>query len=569
MVNAARGHEAPKAAEAAEPARPDAPPPAPASSAQVLALQRGAGNAAVARMLQRASAPEPGGGLTRDPSQLEILPKPPAGAKLDYLDYTRSEDGVEDSKKIWRWSFRSATWDLTASWTLYDSSGFVVSHSTGLAVDETYLKPDFLRHYVEERGPSVFGEWTMRLEKDAYYDDHRFTVTSDAGQPSEPLGGRTTESYYSIREFPSKSARILGKLEGEAVDVTVDHKEQVEGLTWYRVTLKAPVGDLSAGSVGWLNAAGVVPIAPWPAFRAQLSAWEAEHLDLTLTERITLLRQMCHEKGLPFDRVIGTQPGREYLDTRPYERGEWALLKDYQQVEMPDGHIVDVYHVLVGLDVLPRRHEDRTIWWWGHRLPVGQNYAAATWSGDIGAGAADGWLAADAEWERQNPGASLADRQRRYFTTRASEPDLLADIDAWGIDELKRGPGAPDTIEGLLAAFYGAPAIVQPGQQVEHTSARTRALERFLDNYGLTTEEPLKNQPARNDMADQILIFARVFVMTRDYFRDEDPALETDWALPMADMFLEFLQRLVAETGADVPRMGIEAPTGAGAGGAR
>jgi hypothetical protein len=202
----------------------------------------------------------------------------------------------------------------------------------------------------------------------------------------------------------------------------------------------------------------------------------------------------------------------------------------------------------------------------GAPAPRRAELSAATWSGDIGAGAADGWLAADAEWERQNPGASLEDRRRRYFTTRASEPDLLADIDAWGIDELKRGPGAPDTIEGLLAAFYGAPATVQPGEQVEHTSARTRALERFLDNYGLTTEEPLKSQPARDDMADQILIFARVFALTRDYFRDEDPALKTDWAVPMADMFLEFLERLVAETGAHVPRMGIEAPAAAGGG---
>ena len=135
----------------------------------------------------------------------------------------------------------------------------------------------------------------------------------------------------------------------------------------------------------------------------------------------------------------------------------WELLRDSQQVRMPDGRVVDVYHLLVGLDVLPRKDENRSI----SRFPgvnrnVGQNYSAATWSGDIAAAAARRRTSQDASWEKQDPNASESDNVERYYSTRVADGDLYGDIDAWGITDLQRAAtGAPTSIDGLQNEFYG------------------------------------------------------------------------------------------------------------------
>lgn len=89
-----------------------------------------------------------------------------------------------------------------------------------------------------------------------------------------------------------------------------------------------------------------------------------------------MLRQMCHSRDFPFDSVIGREQGREYLEDRGFIRSEWQLLKDSQIVKMPDGSHVDVYHLLVGLDVLPaEKRVEHQEYGWG-RIDVGQNYSA-------------------------------------------------------------------------------------------------------------------------------------------------------------------------------------------------
>ena len=66
-------------------------------------------------------------------------------------------------------------------------------------------------------------------------------------------------------------------------------------------------------------------------------------------------------------------------------------------------------------------------------------------------------------------------------------------------------------------------------------------------------------------MAHQIHLFARVWLMQRKYFKSEEPELESDWVVPMADMFLDYLSQLVRETGAVVPRTGYSDPEEAAA----
>jgi hypothetical protein len=532
-----------------------------------LAAQQGgrtAANAAVSRMLQR--SPAPPSGLRQDRTQVRIIPGAGATDPMDYVEFTtqppHSEvvggERVEFEGQPREFSYESEPWNLAATWRYFDGGDRQVSEISDMPRDIA-IWPRRIRDHVERQGRSAFGTWTVRLEKDAYYDDVTFDVT-EGSRPPTTLEGQTTESYFNIRQFPSQSAQVLGTLTGSAVSIRADDKARVGDRTWYRVTLRAPVGSLPSGTVGWIIADAVTLITPWTELRTQLTAWERANAGLSLDARITKLRQMCHNSDLPFDAVIGTAPGTEYADTRRFTAGEWELLRDSQQARMPDGRVVDVYHLLVGLDVLPRRRESTNVELGPGGLitrNIGQNYSAATWSGDIGAAAADAYIRQDAEWERQNASASAADRIRRYYTTRVSEADLLGNVDAWGIDAARSAPSAPTTIEGLLSEYYGAPVDVAPGTGAQNTSRRRSAVERFLAHYGFATGTPaaaLVDQPARASMADQIQLFARVWVERRDYFRSiDDSALRSQYVEPMADEFLRWLDALAADTGARTP----------------
>jgi hypothetical protein len=522
------------------------------ASAHVLAMQRSAGNARVAGWLAR--VPAPPAGRTRDRSQVAITG---STAAIDYLAY------VENNFNLRTWDYSSTPWNVSRTWRLFDAADRQVEESSGAISGAYTLFANVLRDHVHRHGTGSLGTWTLRLEKDSYYDDVSVAVTQDANRPGPPLAGETTQSFYNIRELPADTARVLGTLEGASVPVTIDHKQRFGGRTWYRIRLGAQVGTLTAGTVGWVVSDAVVATTPWGVFQQQLHAWESANMGLSLADRITRLRQMCHSSDLPFDAVIGVPAGPRgtYADQRPFQRGQWELLRDSQQVLMPDGQIVDVYHLLVGLDVLPRRDENRTISQYGMRLNVGQNYSAATWSGDIGAAAADAFLRQDAEWERRNPTADVAARQTRYWTTRVSEADLYGDVDAWGIDQMRTNDASLNTIEALLGAYYGAPqAPAQGGAAGAHTSRRRSAVERFLSHYGFVTQGPqLRAQAsARAGMAHQIGLFAEVWIRNRAPITgSSSPAMYSDFVEPLTDRFLDWLQRMVSETGATISGSGI------------
>ena len=548
MVSAMKAHEQ------AEELQTTAPQAAPRSTAlpavaRVLALQRGAGNAAVAGMLARVPAPPVG--LTKDRAQVAITG---SAASIDYLAY------IENNFNLRMWDYTSVPWNLSLTWRLFDAGDRQVQTSSGSISGVYTLGANVLRDHVNRTGTSALGTWTLRLEKDSFYDDISFAVTQDANRPGPALAGETTESFFNIRELPADTARVLGTLTGTSTPVTVDHKQRFGGRTWYRIRLGGPIGALPAGTVGWVVSDAVVATTPWDVFRTQLHAWETANAALPLGTRITHLRQLSHNADLPFDAVIGTPAGPMYGDQRPFQRGQWELLRDSQQVLMPDGNIVDVYHLLVGLDVLPRRVENKTITQYGFSLNVGQNYSAATWSGDIGAAAADAHLRQDAEWERRNPTADAAARQDRYWRTRVSEADLLGDVDAWGIDEMRNNDPTLDTIEALLAAYYGAPQATAPGGGHAHTSRRRSAVERFLTHYGFVTQGPqLRSQAtARAGMAHQIGLFAEVWISNRaPIMGSSSPSMYSDFVEPMTDRLLDFLQRMVTETGATISGSGI------------
>ena len=316
--------------------------------------------------------------------------------------------------------------------------------------------PDWVRDRVRKDGRAALGNWTVRIEDDGYYDDVEIPVVETVPLPE--LEGLTTQSYYNIRDLPGKSGKLIGSLTGEEVHVRVDSKAKVDGIVWYRVSLSSPTGktadgsrSLPTGTTGWMTSDAVTPVIGWDAFIAQLSAWEKAHGESDIGASITVLRRMSHRSDLPFDKVIGRPEGGGFLDQQKFDPTQWKLLNDAQQVRTPDGKIVDMQHLFVGLDVLTNMKEDHTIRGSMYELPVGQNYSAATWAGDIGAGAADAAEKFDQEWEKQNPRASRQDRINRYYYTRAPDADLLGDIDAWGIDADRSKPNAPRTVTELLS----------------------------------------------------------------------------------------------------------------------
>jgi hypothetical protein len=374
------------------------------------------------------------------------------------------------------------------------------------------------------------------------------------------LEGLTTQSYYNVRDRPSKSAKLLGSLTGEEVFVSVDNKAKADGLVWYHVTFNSPTGTAAEGSghlrmgtSGWMISDAVTPIISWDGFIAQLTAWEKVNGGTDMGRTITALRRMSHRSNLPFDKVIGRpEGGGGYLDQQTFDPTDWKLLNDAQQVRTPDGKIVDMQHLFVGLDVLTNMKEHQKISDTFYELDVGQNYSAATWAGDIGAAAADAAEKFDKEWETRNPKASHDARVERYYSTRAPDADLLGDIDAWGIDEDRTKSNAPSTVVELLKQYYGAPRV--QGEVGDYypinTSKRKNALERFLRHYGFKVGAgSLKSQKAARDaMAEQVKIFGRAWLFFRNApFKSDHTDEMKAYAVEMTDRFLDWLDLLAIE----------------------
>ena len=551
---AAREHAADRTAGVRPPDPKPAAPPARemTAPADVLALQRLAGNAAVGRMLAR--TPAPPANAKKDRAQLAIVPENKADRTLDYSE-------VANESVDWRertFDSKGASSSLVQHWRWFDGANSEVgSRATFGALD---FDPDWVRARVRKHGRAALGNWTVRIEDDGYYDDVEVPVVETIPLPE--LEGLTTQSYYNIRDLPGKSGKLIGSLTGEEVHVRVDSKAKADGIVWYRVSLTSPTGKtadgsrtLPMGTTGWMTSDAVTPVIGWDAFIAQLSAWEKAHGENDIGASITVLRRMSHRSDLPFDKVIGRPEGGGFLDKQKFDATQWKLLNDAQQVRTPDGKIVDMQHLFVGLDVLTNMKEDHTIRGDFYELPVGQNYSAATWAGDIGAGAADAAEKFDKEWEKQNPRASRQDRINRYYYTRAPDADLLGDIDAWGIDESRSKTNPPRTVTELLSQYYGAPAVQSEyGPSFPfNTSKRKRAVERFVTHYGFKLGPgALSSQKGpRDGMAKQVKIFGRTWLFKHNApFKSDHEDDMRDYADEMTGVFLDWLDMLALEVGA-------------------
>jgi hypothetical protein len=387
-------------------------------------------------------------------------------------------------------------------------------------------------------------------------------VAAGARGPSKPLGGgsTTTRSFHNVRAAPNTNAKVIAKLPGEPRRITVIGKKRQGGITWFQIRLREAIGKASAGDTAWITSSAVTGVASWGQFIQQLRMFERRNSDLSLRQRITKLRQMSQASDLPFDTIIGTQEGSTYLDTRTHVRTEWQLLKDYHRVRTPAGRVVDAFHVLVGLDVLPkdRRVEQASI----YTADVGPNYSAATWSGDIGAAVADAYIQQDDVWERKEGitndygKQAVEKRIEHYYVKRASPADLIGNIDAWQMAARLNPPReSPSTIVGLLQQYYGNTTGRSPNgmpnvasgsyTQPTQPTGRKAAIQRFLEHYGFTKAQGLADQEAADKIEKQIEKFAYVWMKYRRSVVTDTELFDT-YLEAMTDRFLNWLEGFAA-----------------------
>jgi|GEM_PF-6287447 len=407
---------------------------------------------------------------------------------------------------------------------------------------------------------------------------------------NEVIRGNTTGAFYNINSVPNWNDRnvVIGSMDGSEIPVTVLDKALFPNSDdfnyFYKVRFQNPgkfqqlvapqLQALSAkeanGSItgpekhalalirqneGWIVNAGVDMAIPWTTFLKQIWAFDAAYADRSLKDRVTILRQMAHDKALPFDKVIGSGGGDMYVDTRPDMGGLFQLLKDSGRIQLPSGEVVDIYHAIVGMDVLYRGVDDHQIRQYGYPIDVGQNYSAATWAGDIGAAATDAAMGFDDRWEAANTqgltGLSLQRaRLDHYYDSRAPKADLWGNIDAWGMGGMVESAPAPTRVTSLFTSYYGLPQDWAADEQAEKgrmAGNRKQALTLFLAHYGATSKATVAGEVV-GTLREQIALFAESWDLMRRTVRAPfgDPEDMDLYVGAMAQRFANWLQRQAA-----------------------
>lgn len=267
------------------------------------------------------------------------------------------------------------------------------------------------------------------------------------------------------------------------------------------------------------------PPLAFSVFIGELRRYEDEHPGATIDDVIQALRRAGHEKELPFDQVIGVPEGKheEYLTGGV--GGPMQFLKDHNRVSVA-GRVVDMYHLAVGLEALPRDYANVTLET-PINYPLGQiiivqetemeSAAAATWAGDVGSALADWMMGVDTRGE---PPGSMEDKLDYYWQTRASQADLDGDIEAWGIDRSRDElPPNLRRLSDILLYHYGGSRVAEN---------RRNAYQVFADYYRESGSRMLDISRLRT----QIVEFSRIWMMKRlrDGFGIRYSMAEYEWA---------------------------------------
>ncbi|HEV2776357.1 MAG TPA: hypothetical protein VGV90_12255, partial [Solirubrobacteraceae bacterium] len=168
----------------------------------------------------------------------------------------------------------------------------------------------------------------------------------------------------------------------------------------------------------------------------------------------------------PGPNVLDFVDRRARLEGAPPELEYPGLL---QEVRMPDGELVDVGHVLAGLDA--RNHPAEV-------SPLGlyemtSNVDAVTWAGDLGS------VVAEVQFQEARLGRMLADAEVQAQIDLCSPPqDMLGNIDAYAVGvAYDISARAGRRVSDILLDYYGLPASTG--------RARSRRFTTFALEVGL------------------------------------------------------------------------------------
>lgn len=124
---------------------------------------------------------------------------------------------------------------------------------------------------------------------------------------------------------------------------------------------------------------------------------------------------------------------------------------DLQEVGLSDGEVVDVGHVLAGLDAINHPAAVAPL----GLYEIARNVDAVTWAGDLGS------VLAEALFQRARLGRPLSDAELQAQIDLCSPPqDMLGNIDAYAIGAAYDiSAGAGRLVSEILRDYYGAPAV--------------------------------------------------------------------------------------------------------------
>ena len=386
------------------------------------------------------------------------------------------------------------------------------------------------------------------------------------GDLTAQAGGQS----FSIRSSPKALAdgsNVLGELNhsfevlGPVVSKVVDKDSKTEfmgiqikkeGLSDIKLNNGKKLKDLP--NTVWIGAGGLRTTVKWKVFMEQLSNFDIMTTGMSLSEKLTKLRQFGQKKdiGSVMDRLIGTKKrsgGHRYQDDRVSYSNVFQLLKEVDQVETPLG-VVDMHHFLTALESYKKKNKDVDMnpYW----RDFGKMKDGGSFAGNIGAAAAEYVLRNSKHWEKTvGKGASDAVRMDFYYKTRTTEEELLGELDGWGaLGSFESGKVT--TLVDLINGYYGKGAPTAKEKKAGKEHPRKAAMTKFISEYGLTTKGgTLDNGVNIALLYPRNLIFAQGWWKTRSATFGEKTSLKDlkDPTLKMTKRFVKWLDARAKEYG--------------------
>lgn len=281
---------------------------------------------------------------------------------------------------------------------------------------------------------------------------------------------------------------------------------------------------------------------PYQNFLDNIYIYDNKNSGMTIKKRLTRLRQNSHVKNLDeYEDMADTEKIDFYRDERPILEDEWQIVLDFDSIELPNEEIIDIKHALVAMDVLSSPvDEDYYI----YIFNCGENYALATYSGDIGGAVANAVVDRYPEWI----GETAAFKATKYYEEMVPRKDRFGDLDGWYMSDLIENAereNNTEKLENIFISYYGD----RSGSNITNIliENRKKALTKFLTHYGFDLSIKISDQPnSIKKIKDNVKLAS--INLTRDekggWISVNDKTLAKEYAKQMSEKYIEWLKTL-------------------------